>query len=642
MLWSWSAGKRVWVNPAWWPKRERGPEKDGISWLEGHALSFGRAISYWPLLEILQQDARIETDDPESERWAKLAARVGTLFGEERGEILPYLATLLNLALPEEFAHKTRYLDGEAMGRQVYRAARLYFARLAQRRPTVVVFEDIHWLDGSTALLIEHLLPLVNDVGILFCLVSRPEAETAYTRLRELLHAEYAGRLTDIALEPLSPDDSGLLIRNLTRLDELPPRLKDTITEKAEGNPFYVEEVVRSLIDQGGLVRDPATGHYQLTDKATHISIPDTLHGVIMARIDRLDEDLKQVLRLASVVGRSFFYRVLASIAEAERELDQSLADLETRELIREKARAPELEYIFKHALVQEATYESILLGRRKEIHRQVAATIETLFPDRLEEFYSLLAYHYSKAEDWEKAQEYLFKAGDQAGSIAADAEALAHYEAGDGRLRPGLRRQVGPAGSGRSSSGRWARPSTGGAKPSRPRNTFTGHWPRWEVHSPIPREGCAVLFSRSSRSMSVTLWSRDLATSPFADSRSVSSGSGVISTFCSYMMEHVSDRSKSSLHGLLSLNMAENARLGGTMATGYAFMGVTCSWVGFPGRPVSTLVGPWRLADEASRAVDARLCADVGGDAQPLDGRRLEARLRSIPQLVCAIPLCG
>ena len=153
-------------------------EKDGISWLEGHALSFGRAISYWPLLEILQEDARIETDDPESERWAKLAARVGTLFGEERNEILPFLATLLNLALPEEFAHKTRYLDGEAMGRQVYRAVRLYFARLAERRPTVVVVEDMHWLDGSTALLLEHLLPLVNDVRILFCLVSRPETES--------------------------------------------------------------------------------------------------------------------------------------------------------------------------------------------------------------------------------------------------------------------------------------------------------------------------------------------------------------------------------------------------------------------------------------------------------------------------------
>ncbi len=404
-------------------------EQERIPWLEGSALSFGRTISYWPLLEIIQKDAGIESDDPESERWAKLAARVGTLFGEERNEILPYLGTLLSLSLPEEFAPKVRYLDGEAMGRQIYRATRLYFARLAGRRPTVVAFEDVHWLDGSTASLLEHLLPLSGEVPILFLLVSRPETETAGGGLRELLHREHPDRLTEIALKPLSPEESMALLRNLAHLDELPARLRDTILAKTEGNPFFVEEVVRSLVDLGGLVWDDAAGRWRLTEQAARIAIPDTLQGVIMARIDRLDDDLKQVLRLASVVGRSFFYRVLASVAEADRELDQCLTTLEARELILEKARDPELEYIFKHALVQEATYESILLQRRRELHRKVALAIETLFPERLEEFYSLLAYHYSRAEDWEKAQDYLFKAGDQAGSIAADAEALAHYE---------------------------------------------------------------------------------------------------------------------------------------------------------------------------------------------------------------------
>ena len=180
-------------------------EQEEISWLEGHALSFGRTISYWPLLEIIQQDAGIESDDPEMERWAKLAARVGTLFGEERTEILPYLGTLLSLSLPEELTTKVRYLDGEAMGRQIYRATRLYFARVAGRRPTVVVFEDIHWLDGSTASLLEHLLPLSGEVPILFLLVSRPETEAALDGLRELLHREHTDRLTEITLKPLSP-----------------------------------------------------------------------------------------------------------------------------------------------------------------------------------------------------------------------------------------------------------------------------------------------------------------------------------------------------------------------------------------------------------------------------------------------------
>jgi class 3 adenylate cyclase/tetratricopeptide (TPR) repeat protein len=399
-----------------------------IPWLEGHTLSFGRTISYWPLLEIIQKDAKIESDDPEAERWTKLASRVGGLFGSERSEILPYLATLLSISLPEDLAQKVRYLDGEAMGRQVYRATRLYFARLARERPTVVVFEDVHWLDGSSAALLQHLLPLTREVPLLFLFAARPETDSPLTGLRELLLAEYADRLTEIALKPLSSEESTTLVRNLAHLDDLPARLRDTILGKAEGNPFFVEEVVRSLVDLGGLVQDQP-GRYRVTEKAAQLSIPDTLQGVIMARIDRLDEDLKQVLRLASVVGRSFFYRVLAAIAQAEEELDKDLADLEEREFIREKARIPELEYIFKHALVQEATYESILISRRKELHRRVAEVIETLFAERLEEFYSLLAYHYSKAEEWEKAQAYLFKAGDQAGTIAADAEALAYYE---------------------------------------------------------------------------------------------------------------------------------------------------------------------------------------------------------------------
>lgn len=148
-----------------------------------------------------------------------------------------------------------------------------------------------------------------------------------------------------------------------------------------------------------------------------------------MARVDRLDEEVKQVLRVASVVGRSFLYRVLKAISEAGQTLDHCLTELQQTELIHEKQVLPELEYIFKHALAQEATYESILLKKRRELHARVAQTIESLFTERLEEFYGLLAMHYSKAEVWDKAQEYLLKAGDQAGRMAADAEALSLYE---------------------------------------------------------------------------------------------------------------------------------------------------------------------------------------------------------------------
>ena len=406
-------------------RRLAGPE---LTWLEGRTLSFGRTISYWPFLELVQAAAGIDSDDDEGKRSEKLERLVERLFVQETADVLPYLATLLTLPVPEELQDKVRYLGGEAMGHQVFRTMRLFVSRLAKKRPLVLVFEDVHWLDASSVELLEHLLPLSREAPVLFCLVGRPEPDSPTLRLQHLARETYADRFQELLLAPLSADETHALVGNLVGLRDLPVGLRDTIDHRAEGNPFFVEEVIRALIDLGGLVPGE-TGGWRVTDKAQEITIPDTLQGVIMTRIDRLDEELKAVLRLAAVIGRSFFYRVLRSLAEAERRLDDDIAALQSLELVREKAREPELEYIFKHALVQEATYESILLQRRKGLHLRVAQAIETLFADRLEEFYGLLAYHYTKAEDWVKAQEYLLKAGDQAGKIAADAEALAHYE---------------------------------------------------------------------------------------------------------------------------------------------------------------------------------------------------------------------
>jgi tetratricopeptide (TPR) repeat protein len=264
---------------------------------------------------------------------------------------------------------------------------------------------------------------------LLLCLVSRPDEVAPAGRLFQAARAKYHLHYTEIALAPLGRSVSAVLLRSLMGTAALSPRLRETILTRTEGNPFFLEEIIRALIDLGGLVRDPADAAWQATEKAETIAIPDTIQGVIMARIDRLQEDLKQVLTLAAVIGRTFLYRVLQNIATADRELDHHLAELQSLELIREKSRLPELEYFFKHALAQEATYESILLERRRQLHRQVAECIEALFAHRLEEFYGLLAYHYARAEAWEKAQAYLFKVGDQAGRLAADAEALAHYQ---------------------------------------------------------------------------------------------------------------------------------------------------------------------------------------------------------------------
>jgi tetratricopeptide (TPR) repeat protein len=205
--------------------------------------------------------------------------------------------------------------------------------------------------------------------------------------------------------------------------------MREAIVRKADGNPFFLEEVLRNLIESGSVVRNSSTGRWQAAGRIGDLAIPDTIQGVIMARVDRLDEAVKAVLRAAAVVGRVFLYRILTLVLNESDRLDGYLAELVSVELIREKQRLPELEYIFRHALARDAIYESTLHQKRRDLHARVGQVIESTFADRLEEVYGLLAHHYTAAGNWEKAQHYLFQVGDQAGGMAADSEALAHYQ---------------------------------------------------------------------------------------------------------------------------------------------------------------------------------------------------------------------
>lgn len=400
-----------------------------LLWLEGKALSFSKAISYWPFLQIMKSCSGITEEDDESDAWEKLDRKVTSLFPGQVAEILPYLASLLALQVREGLEERVKYLDGEAMGRQIFRATRRFFEQLSLRYPLLLVFEDLHWVDQSSVDLLEHLFPLVREVPLMICCVSRPYHHSLSTHLHELSARDYADRYTEIAITPLTTVSSAVLLNNLVEIREPTSRLIDLILQKAEGNPFFLEEVVRSLIDMGTAEQNMSTGRWQITKAIEHITIPHTLRGVIVARIDSLAEDTKEVLKIASVIGRSFFYRVLKAVCEEKEGLDVHLEKLQQLELIREKNLFPEREFTFKHTLTQEVTYDSILLKRRRELHHRVGKCFEELFASRLEEFYGLLSYHFAQAEDWEKAQDYLFKVGDRAVKVAANAEALSHYQ---------------------------------------------------------------------------------------------------------------------------------------------------------------------------------------------------------------------
>ena len=427
-------------------------------WLEGRSLSFGRHLSYWPFIQLLKDCFGIAEDDGEVRSWAKLERGLEPLFGERTDAVLPYLATVLALPVPAQHEERLKYLDGPGLRRQVFLCFRQLVELLAERQPLVLALEDWHWADQSSVDLADHLLPLTLSVPLLLVFPTRDHTDGPMQGVRRFAALHDESRLDDLRLAPLSSQHSLTLVSNLAGSLNLPQALCEKILRRTEGNPFFMEEVIRSLISDGALVRDPSTRSWQLVKKVDEVQLPDTLQGLILARIDRLDEEAKQALKLASVIGRSFFDRVLEALSEARGQLRQCLSELQQAELIREKQRLPDLEYIFKHGLVQEATYGSILAENRRGIHQRVAQAIESLFPDRLDEFASLLAHHYTCAEDWEKAQAWLFKAGDQAGRMAADTEALEHLrraeaaylKAHGARLEPlqrsALARKVGAA----------------------------------------------------------------------------------------------------------------------------------------------------------------------------------------------------
>jgi len=337
---------------------------------------------------------------------------------------------LMGLELPPVAAGLVERLDAQDVRGQIFIAARRLFEALAHRGPVVLELEDWQWADDASAALLDHLLPLVEREAVLVFFAGRPDPGTPCTRLRDALRERLPQRYTELLLAPLSSSEANQLIDNLLAVKQLPPRLRGLILQKAEGNPLFIEEVVRSLHATGAVRRDPASGALHVIGDLHAVSLPDGIEAIIMARIDRLEEEVRQVLKLAAVIGRTFYRRILQALDGAEHQLDACLQQLQQLELIREKRLAPEVEYMFKHALVQEASYRSILGERRRQLHKRVGAAIESLFRDRLDEFASFLAYHYARAEEWQKAQAYLLRAGDQAARMAADVEATAHYRA--------------------------------------------------------------------------------------------------------------------------------------------------------------------------------------------------------------------
>jgi len=397
-----------------------------ITLLEGRAVSMGRNLSFHPVIDLLKGWAGISEDDGEAESLAKLEAAVKAIHPEEAEEIIPFVGTLMGMKLSGEYAQRVKGIEGEGLEKLIYKNVRELLLKGSELRPLALYIEDLHWADTSSLEFIMSLFRLVRNNRLLFILVFRPGYQETTGKMLERLNEAYSSCHTEILLQQLNDHESLKLMDNLLSMKGFPQKLKDDILSRSDGNPFFIEEVVRSLIDRGAV--EQKGDSFAVTGKIHDIIVPASISEVLLSRIEALDDETRDLVKVASVIGRSFFYRVIVRVAENISDMDGRLAGLSDMELIRDRVRLDELEYIFKHALAQEAAYNSISENRRKELHSRVARVIEEVFSERIHEFYGMLAWHYGKAEEMEKTEEYLLKAGKEASNTSASREAISYF----------------------------------------------------------------------------------------------------------------------------------------------------------------------------------------------------------------------
>lgn len=389
--------------------------QDEYIYLEGRCLHYGGSMAYLPILDILKSYFQIGKGELEREIRKKLKEKIFDLDEDLKGIFSP-LQELLSLKVEDE-----KYLRLQPMQKRdkTFEGLRDLLIRMSQEKPLILAVEDLHWIDNTSQDFLDYLIGWLANTRILIILLYRPEYAHSWGS------KSYYGK---IGLDELSTASSTELVQAILQGGEPVPELRDLILNRTGGNPLFVEEFTHALLENDAIQKEGC--QYVLSRIGSELQVPDTIRGIIAARMDRLDESLKRIVQVASVIGREFAFRVLQAITGMREELKSCLLNLQALEFIYEKSLFPELEYMFKHALTQEVAYSSLLLKRRREIHEKIGRAIEELYSDSLEEYYGLLAFHYERAEIRDKALHYLRLAADRAKAIYANEEAIAFYRA--------------------------------------------------------------------------------------------------------------------------------------------------------------------------------------------------------------------
>jgi class 3 adenylate cyclase/tetratricopeptide (TPR) repeat protein len=393
--------------------RSGAAERPGVRWFDAHCASYAEAIPYWVYRDLLFDWLGISQSDPPLRMRIELQRHLMDAVGPQADEFAPYLASLCGMQLEPEMQAKLQSLSPEALKYRTFEVLTALFNSIAVQQPLVIALDDFHWADPTSVLLSAQLLPLVERLPIVVLIAMRPERDHPSWSLRRTCEEEFPHLFTELRLNPLAQDDERRLVQALSGDVALEAVDVERLLGYSEGNPFFLEEMIRSIGSESGAV------------------VPITIGSAIQARVDRLDATSRQLLRAAAVLGRSFSLDVLAGMThEPSETVWRVIHQLQRIDLVREQRRYPEPEFRFKHALIQEAIYASLVQTDRLALHRSAAEALESTPAGEQPALLGVLAIHWRNADDPAKAIHYLRLAGDTARNEWALDEAIGHYRA--------------------------------------------------------------------------------------------------------------------------------------------------------------------------------------------------------------------
>ena len=388
---------------------------EDVTFLEGRCLSYSRGVTYHPHIDVLKSNFDVQEGEGDQEISEKVKKGL-RLIGVDEASTLPYLLELLSV---KDSGIDQISMSPEARKDRIIEALKRILLKGSEMRPLIIAIEDMHWMDKSSEDVAKDILESIPGARVLLIFTYRPEF--VHTWGAKSYHSQ-------LTLHRLSNRESLEMVTHILGTKEIERALEELVLEKTEGVPFFIEEFIKSLQDIKAIERKDS--RYHLAKDIQDVTIPSTIQDVIMARVDSLSEGAKGVLQIGSVVGREFSQDLIQKVTGlSERELLSHLSLLRDSELLYERGIYPQSTHIFKHALTQEVAYNSLLLKKRKEIHETIGRAIESLYSERLDEFYEILAYHYSGSDNLEKAYLYLKLSGSKTTRNYSNWEAFRYYK---------------------------------------------------------------------------------------------------------------------------------------------------------------------------------------------------------------------